>query len=49
MGGFVQFCLGSLCVFTPILFLIWTGLVYGLGIGSIKIPGIGREKIVEGK
>ncbi len=49
MEGVVQFCIGSLCFFTPILLLLWIGIVYGLGVGSVKIPGIARGEVEDGK
>jgi hypothetical protein len=49
MENFVQLCLGSLCVLTPVVLLLLSGGVYGLGMGAIKLPGIGRQEIRPGK
>lgn len=49
MENFVQLCLGSLCVLTPVVLLLLSGGVYVLGIGAIKLPGIGRQEIRPGK
>jgi len=49
MESVIQYCLGSICVLTPLIFMLWAGLVYGLGIGSIRIPGIGRQEMTPGK
>lgn len=49
MEKFVQLCLGSLCVLTPVVLLLVSGCVYWLGMGSIKLPGIGRQEIRPGK
>lgn len=49
METIVQLCLGSLCVLTPVVLVLLSSGVYGLGIGAIKLPGIGRQGIQPGK
>ncbi|MDX8400229.1 MAG: hypothetical protein R8K20_08265 [Gallionellaceae bacterium] len=49
MEKFISICLSSLCVLTPVAFLVLTGLFYFLGIGTLKIPGIARREIQPNK
>ncbi len=49
MEGIIQLCLGGMCVLTPVLFIVLSGGAYTLGIGVVKVPGIGRQKMVAGK
>ena len=49
MESIVQLCLGVICVLTPVLLVALSGGAYALGIGVIKVPGIGRREKVAGK
>lgn len=49
MENLVQLCLGAFCVITPIVLFVLAGGVYGLGMGTIKLPGIARQEIRSGK
>lgn len=49
MENLVQLCLSAVCVFTPIIFVLLSGGIYALGIGVVKLPGIGRREMRPGK
>ena len=49
MESITQLCLGFFCVFTPVLLLLLIGGIYGMGVGIVKIPGIGRKETLAGK
>jgi hypothetical protein len=49
MENLVQLCLGVTCLLLPIVFALLASGVYMLGMGTIKLPGIGRGEIRSGK
>lgn len=44
MENFIKFLLGSTCLLAPISFILLFALIYLLGMGYIKVPGIGRTQ-----
>ena len=49
MEGLTQLCLGFFCVLSPILLLLLVGWVYTMGMGTLKLPGVGRKEAQAGK
>jgi len=49
MEGIVSLCLSAVCVLTPIVIILLAGGVYTLGMGAVKVPGIGRREMHPGR
>jgi len=48
MEGVTGVCLGLTCFSVPILLVIWWVILYALGLGGLRLPGVSRQE-VEGK
>lgn len=49
MEEIVTICIVASCILAPIGLAVYVGAVYSLGLGSVKIPGISRGPMREGK
>ncbi len=42
-------CMGLTCLLIPSLLVAWWILLYALGLGALRLPGVSREEAAEGK
>lgn len=49
MDQLAMICLIGACILTPVLFGLYVGAVYLLGIGSVSIPGVARGELKPGR
>lgn len=49
MQAFTGVCMGLTCLLIPGLLVAWWVLLYALGLGALRLPGVSREEAAEGK
>lgn len=49
MQAFTGVCMGLTCLLIPGLLVAWWILLYALGLGALRLPGVSREEATEGK
>mgnify|MGYP001773013989 CR=1 FL=1 len=49
MQTFTGVCVGLTCLIIPGLLVAWWILLYAMGLGALRLPGISREEAAEGK
>lgn len=49
MQTFTGVCIGLTCLLIPGLLVVWWILLYTLGMGALRLPGVSREEAAEGK